>query len=220
MNNDTSSPAVTLPKVSASLTFKISSTLSFGTDHVQQLGPNYIIVQNRPPKHPTAQANASYQRTAEGGVPPYTYTSSAPHIAVVYQDGKVVAAGAGKARITVTDSSGAQASYAITFKGVVRLVRRCDRIWWPGPASHRLRPEHHALTRRQMNLFWLQYRNEAPGYSVPQILGWPNTAYWSADNWLGGPSAYAVAFNQVTPNFQGYLATGGSVLPSISRVGW
>ncbi|RYY88273.1 MAG: hypothetical protein EOO15_09435 [Chitinophagaceae bacterium] len=220
MNTNTSSPTATPPRVSAALTFKITSSLSFGADHVQTLGPNYIIAHNRPPKRPTAQANASFQRAAEGGVPPYTYSSSDPRIAVVDQDGKVVAASAGTARILVTDSAGTQTSYAITFRGVVRKVYRRDGIYWPVPASNGWRPEHHALTRAQMRLFWLQYKDEAPNLSVPQILGWPNTGYWSADNWLGGGSAYAVALNQITPNFSGYLATGGTVLPSISRTGW
>lgn len=221
MNTITATPGVTSSRVSAPLSFKVSRPLSIGADHQQTLGANYIIAQGRPPQSPAPGSNASHQRQAQGGVPPYTYSSSNTNIAVVdINTGKVVATGAGTARITVTDRAGGQASYNITFRGVVRLVYLRDNCGWFKGEGDPSRPDFFALTRTQMQQFWLQYKDENTGKSVPQILGWRNSNYWSRDNIVGGPTAYAVNFNQLTPNFNGFSAHGGTVLPAVARLGW
>ncbi|MGL5997412.1 MAG: Ig-like domain-containing protein, partial [Pseudomonas proteolytica] len=53
------------------------------------------------------------QRTAQGGVPPYTYTSSNPAIAPVAIDGTVTGLRAGTVTITVKDSAANTASYTV-----------------------------------------------------------------------------------------------------------
>ena len=136
------------------------------------------------------------------------------------KSGYVVATGIGTARITVTDSLGAQAGYNITFTGIVRPVERIDNQGWPPPASDPTRPEHHSLTRAQMMAFWNVYRLEDPRRSVPQILGWPESDYWSGENIIPGSFAWAVEFSKLSPDFEGIRVHGGVRLPSIKRIGW
>lgn len=53
------------------------------------------------------------QRTAQGGLPPYTYTSSNPAIAAVASNGTVTGLRAGTVTITVKDSAANTASYTV-----------------------------------------------------------------------------------------------------------
>ncbi|MGL5999637.1 MAG: Ig-like domain-containing protein, partial [Pseudomonas proteolytica] len=53
------------------------------------------------------------QRTAQGGLPPYTYTSSNPAIASVASNGTVTGLKAGTVTITVKDSAANTASYTV-----------------------------------------------------------------------------------------------------------
>jgi len=53
------------------------------------------------------------QRRATGGIPPYTYTSSAPDVASVDSEGTVQSQRNGQAIITVTDTEGTSLSYPV-----------------------------------------------------------------------------------------------------------
>ncbi|MNQ86412.1 hypothetical protein D3C85_1016050 [compost metagenome] len=63
-------------------------------------------------------------RAATGGTPPYTYTSSAPHIASVDASGTVRSTGNGTATISVTDSSRAPqtSTYPVRASSVYRVI--------------------------------------------------------------------------------------------------
>lgn len=69
-------------------------------------------------------------RVANGGVPPYTYTSSKPGVASVTATGLVTGNGNGTAVITVTDQRGSQVSYPVLVSNVYRLIHN-----W-GPLDH------------------------------------------------------------------------------------
>ncbi|HEX8540657.1 MAG TPA: hypothetical protein VF671_03035 [Pseudomonas sp.] len=60
-------------------------------------------------------------RTASGGMPPYTYTSSAPTIASVTQAGKVTGEFNGSAIITVRDGLNASVSYPVAVSNVWQM---------------------------------------------------------------------------------------------------
>jgi len=61
-------------------------------------------------------------RVPAGGVPPYTYLSSAPNVAIVTPAGKVIGMGNGSTTITVSDERGTKISYPVTVSNVYRLI--------------------------------------------------------------------------------------------------
>lgn len=70
-------------------------------------------------------AGTSGQRSASGGIPPYTYTSSNAGVASVNaSNGAVLSAGNGTATITVRDSAQQSASYTVSVSGVIRMTYR------------------------------------------------------------------------------------------------
>jgi len=65
------------------------------------------------------------QRTASGGIPPYTYSSSNSGVASVGgSDGTVLSTGNGAATITVRDSAQQAVSYTVNVSGVIRMTYR------------------------------------------------------------------------------------------------
>ncbi|WP_455922879.1 Ig-like domain-containing protein [Pseudomonas putida] len=62
------------------------------------------------------------RREARGGTPPYRYASSAPSIASITADGKVVGLRNGTATITVTDQPGVVSSYTVQVSNVWTLT--------------------------------------------------------------------------------------------------
>ncbi|KAB5622037.1 hypothetical protein F7234_16260 [Pseudomonas putida] len=72
-------------------------------------------VTNPPP-------NAFVQRTATGGKPPYTYSTSNGNVVEVNAStGRAVSFGSGTANVIVTDTAGARASYPVTVSNVRRI---------------------------------------------------------------------------------------------------
>ncbi|WP_244911095.1 Ig-like domain-containing protein [Burkholderia humptydooensis] len=67
-------------------------------------------------------ANTTIQRTATGGIPPYSYQSGNSGIAVVDNNGYVTVRGNGTTAITVLDSIGATKSYQVSATGVIQCV--------------------------------------------------------------------------------------------------
>lgn len=95
--------------------------LQFDTSPVTLSGRAFII-SARHDILPPFNAGNSITRTALGGRPPYTYTSSNPAVAVVSAAGQVTPRANGSASISVRDSAGATAAYTITFTGVVQVA--------------------------------------------------------------------------------------------------
>ena len=84
--------------------------------------PGYHVIQGAPPANPPAAA--VYTQSATGGVRPYRYSSADKNVATVDElTGRVVAAGKGTTKITVTDNVGTTASYTLTISGLTMWRR-------------------------------------------------------------------------------------------------
>lgn len=66
------------------------------------------------------------KREASGGVPPYTYESSAPNIASVDAQGTVRSKGNGKTKITVRDSASQSKTYQVVTNNVINYIFKAD----------------------------------------------------------------------------------------------
>jgi hypothetical protein len=77
-------------------------------------------------------ASTSETRTVSGGVPPYSFTTSAPVIASVDCAGCIRSEGNGEAVITVSDTLGQSKTIRVTCTNVTRLLIQ------PSPTSHSL----------------------------------------------------------------------------------
>ncbi|MNE48779.1 hypothetical protein D3C81_1500720 [compost metagenome] len=65
------------------------------------------------------------QRSASGGTPPYTYSSSDTKVASVHSsNGMVLSTGNGSAIITVRDTAGQTLRYTVNVSGVIRMTYR------------------------------------------------------------------------------------------------
>lgn len=100
------------------LQLSVREGLLFDTSPVALPGKIYLIPGRRDvlPAFPTG---TTVQRTASGGHPPYTYTSSDPDVAQVSEDGLTSVRGNGNATITVTDAAGESRSYGVSVTGVI-----------------------------------------------------------------------------------------------------
>lgn len=94
--------------------------LVLDTSPVVLSGKAYIITA-RPDIVAHLDASNSVTRTPASGHPPYTYRSSDPSIAVVSGAGQVTPIRNGTVMVTVGDSTGASASYSVTFTQVVQV---------------------------------------------------------------------------------------------------
>ncbi|WP_262140509.1 hypothetical protein [Pseudomonas sp. Marseille-Q5117] len=67
-------------------------------------------------------AGTSEKRTVVGGVPPYSFLTSAPHIASVDNDGCIRSEGNGEAVITVSDASGQTKTIVVRCSSVAKIL--------------------------------------------------------------------------------------------------
>lgn len=169
--------------VSNAWTFQVKSPippLSFGQDVYLPL-PTYHVARGRPPTNPPAFA--SYTRTATGGEPGYTYSSSNTNVAVIDQNGRVGAVGNGQAVMTARDSKGRTATHAVSISGI--------RVWVCPGGNHNMYKAPAVLQAHGLRLpsmdelrqFWASY---AGHQSVSYFVGWSpspsadvNSAFWS-----------------------------------------
>ena len=179
--------------VSNAWTFEVKSPippLSFGQSVSLSL-PTYHVARGRPPTNPPAFA--SYTRTATGGEPGYTYSSSNTNVAVIDQSGRVGAVGNGQAVMTARDSKGRTATHTVTVSGI--------RVWaCPGGNYNMYHApgilQAHGLrlpSMDELRQFWDSYAGHQP--SVSYFVGWSpspsadvNSAFWSnqghsSDRW-------------------------------------
>ena len=107
-------PAVPSPELDLQID-PLAPALSIDPTPVSLTG---VIHRNSAPV-PNPPANSFVTRTASGGRPPYTYsTSNANVIEVDATSGRAVSYGSGSASVTVTDANHATASYPVTVSGV------------------------------------------------------------------------------------------------------
>lgn len=194
---------------SAATTFTVHALappLSLGSDHALSLS-GYGVFEGRPPVNPPA--NAIYTRAAIGGQPPYRYQSSAPRVALVDNDGKVVAAGNGVTTVTVTDALGATASYQLTTSGARVFVGfkdvRKDSV---GYRTFCDQQGVHSMSANDFKQLRAVYVGE--NSSVGVLLGWNNGwGCWTneqvSSGTLGNSRAFSLdtgSIDLVSNNFQ------------------
>jgi hypothetical protein len=157
--------------------------LSFGQDVALSL-TTYHVARGRPPTNPPA--HATYTRTATGGEPGYSYSSSNANVAVIDQNGRVVPVGNGQAVMTATDSKGRTATHTVTISGIrVWVCPGGNHNMYNGPAvlaAHGLR----FPVMDELRQFWASYAAHQP--SVAYFVGWSaspspdlNSAFWSGE---------------------------------------
>jgi hypothetical protein len=179
--------------VSNAWTFEVKSPippLSFGQSVSLSL-PTYHVARGRPPTNPPAFA--SYTRTATGGEPGYTYSSSNTNVAVIDQNGRVGAVGNGQAVMTARDSKGRTATHTVTVSGI--------RVWACPGGNYNMYHAPNVLKAHGLRLpsmdelrqFWNSYAGHQP--SVSYFVGWSpspsadvSSAFWSnqihsSDRW-------------------------------------
>jgi hypothetical protein len=109
-------------KTSASLTVHVQQPLTLNTSPVTLNGKIYLLMTDHG-VFPRFPAGTTVQRQASGGRPPYVYRSSNPAIVHVDQKGLASVRRNGNATITVQDSAGHQASYAVRVTGTILCSR-------------------------------------------------------------------------------------------------
>lgn len=117
--------------VSGSRSFTVRQAtppLNFDTTPVTLPGRVYIYTRD-PNILPNFGSTTSIRRQPNGGVLPYTYSSSNPGVAVVDGAGLVTVRGNGSASISVRDSVGQTASFSVTVTGVIKFFGLGNGKW-------------------------------------------------------------------------------------------
>ncbi len=106
---------------SEKLAVTVSSALVFDTSPVVLGGKVYLLPGN-PDLLPTFPQGTTVKRMAEGGRPPYVYSSSDTKVVHVDTDGLVSVRGNGGASITATDAAGETKAYSVSVTGVIHCI--------------------------------------------------------------------------------------------------
>jgi hypothetical protein len=148
---------------------------------------------------PAFPPGAIVTRQASGGVPPYSYSSSASNIAVVDQLGTVTVRANGSTVITVRDSASQSKSFSVTVQNVFDIVFVKHSNWNNAGTGHPA--GGHLPSLAEFRTFKTQY-----GVTLP--FGWE--WYWTSEA-ANSLSAYAVA----PDNEQPWLKTYNYLVSSI-----
>ncbi|MGV8860822.1 MAG: hypothetical protein ACOH2O_03775 [Pseudomonas sp.] len=170
----------------------LAPPLSLGSDHVLSLS-GYVVFEGRPPINPPA--NATYTQAAIGGKPPYRYRSSVPQVALVGNDGRVIAAGNGVTTVTVTDALEATAGYQLTTSGARVFVGFKDvRKDFYGYRTFCDQQGVHSMSANDFKQLRAVYVGE--NSSVGQLLGWNNGwGWWTNEQVSSGILGNSRSFN-------------------------
>lgn len=109
----------------------------------------------------TLPTDSFVQRTPTGGVPPYTYISSDPSVAVAFSDGRVWAHKNGSATITVSDSATNRKSYTVTVTNAWLMVYLGQFIW--NGAIQYQPPGGHLPNMVELRVIEAQWASRWPG---------------------------------------------------------
>jgi hypothetical protein len=153
--------------------------LNFNTASVTLSGRCYLITSWA--AYPNFGPGTYVQHTANGGVPPYRYSSSNNNVAAVeVGSGLVTVRGNGVATITVTDNASQSKGYNVHVTGVKFLVGLDGGNW------NTIRDRAAARGKRLPSMGELREIHNA------WIGRWPmeNYLYWAADSAGGWPARY------------------------------
>ncbi|MFK3969430.1 hypothetical protein ACI2KS_01685 [Pseudomonas sp. NPDC087358] len=172
----------------------------------------YILAMtNQPDALPTFPANSTVTRTASGGRPPYTYTSSNSAIVNVTSTGLASPRANGSATVTVRDSAEQAKSYSITVSNVWTAHYMGD--YYQSGVEYQ-QPGGIPATRVHLRAIGVQHRNHWPSY-IPDNYYWTNE--WSHNTiigawyWRGWPTAGAGA---EVANYINVISSTFSVYPT------
>jgi hypothetical protein len=183
------------------LTLSVLGNLSIDTSPVTLAGKIYLLPAY-PLLLPAFPADTTVQRTATGGVAPYTYSSSNPAVAQVDAEGLVSVRGNGGATISVVDAAGQTGAYQVTVTGVIQCIglgmgkflnihaaagNNGARL----PSIHELREIHGAYGNR-----WLMGNNNYWSSTVAKQLTPFGTSYY-VKNLVGGGEVDAYTFSHI-----------------------
>lgn len=159
---------------SDSWTVIVAPDLQIGNNATLRLG-ELLLVPGRPPVSPPP--GTLYWQQASGGTGPYSFTSSIPGVARIFDaSGRVAATGNGTTTITVTDQSGQRASYDLTVTGIRNVGLHPPVTWYVWDQA---RWRHLCLNVWQFQTLWNTYVHMG---NVPTVLGFPHSLYWTSTN--------------------------------------
>jgi hypothetical protein len=119
---------------SATRTFTVVTRLTIDTTQMTLSG--FSVKMPSWPKTGADSIGNTQTRVPTGGVPPYRYSSSNIQVATVDSSGKVTGERNGTATITVTDNTGATASYNVVTGNIWEIItspnamRNDEAVWW------------------------------------------------------------------------------------------
>lgn len=153
----------------------------------------------------TPPVHTSQERTAIGGVPPYTYGSSNATVAYVKPStGLVFSVGNGSATITVTDQRGSLTSYPVTVSNVLQIFTTNLTALYQTCANQAASRGGHILTLQEWREFFYAYRPNHTG--IPSEWCWTSTPsdLMPGTTWLFGPDngqSLARPLDHLAPGF-------------------
>ena len=152
-----------------------------------QNGPDTFFIRH------TNISGTFAKRTAQGGTAPYTYISSAPHIASVDNDGLIHSRGNGSAVITILDSLGISARINVSCSNVIILHYEGSRVMSHTQIVARMRsqggiPLATRSDSQHFTLFTSEYKVRLGSDFRPAYTCDPNT--WFVPESAGLPAHY------------------------------
>lgn len=148
------------------------------------------LVADKPPL--IVPEYCAYTREAKFGRAPHTYSSSAPKVASVDANGRVLALDNGTAVVTATDSLNVSRSYTFTVRGIRRLYFVSASASYSGAQAACRAAGLNSATLTEIQQFWqVYYPSTGP---VAGYLGWLGYPFWTGTQ-IGAGTAYAYDLN-------------------------
>ncbi|MBK5001686.1 hypothetical protein IAE37_003962 [Pseudomonas sp. S31] len=196
--------------VSAAWAVTVLPKLDFGSDYTFTAS-QYVIDKTKKPAHPPL--GAKFTRAAQGGAPPYTYTSADTSIASVNStSGQVTVWKNGTVRMSVTDSKQNQAHYDLRVSNVKTVQYIGQRNDWTAASQYARQAGGQLPTKVDIQALYNIYSQE--NADVATLLNWtlaknhPTIPFgvWLIDN-AGGSNYWFMNVCNVRThdgNFQSY----------------
>ncbi|BBH45298.1 hypothetical protein KU43P_17750 [Pseudomonas sp. KU43P] len=158
------SAAVSFPLKS----YTVQSGLDFGSNYTFP-ATNYVVATSRNPVYPPA--GAMFTRTAQGGTPPYTYSSQNPTVATINNSGLITVWRNGTAYINATDASGVTGHFLLTVTGVKTMQDTGGLQNWATALQTAASWGGRLASTTEMQQMYDMYARE--NADVATLLNWP-----------------------------------------------
>jgi len=137
--------------------------------------------ENKPTHFPQGTV---LQRSASGGVPPYTYTSSSAVVDLDPQTGRISSKRNGQAIISVRDSQGQSASYTVTVSNVLLMHSYGGYRLWKDAVAFATSRNGHVPSLAEWQEFRSNYSNSPP---VSNNDSWSSDVVLVTKRWVIHP---------------------------------